>query len=48
MLRNKSTQYPVAILALLVVFLGFLYVKQLGLRTEIGRLERELDEAKKK
>ena len=50
MLRNKAhVQYAyVAIWVLVVAFLGFLYVKQRGLRTEITRLERELEDAKKK
>jgi hypothetical protein len=50
MMRNKAhVQYAyVAILVLMVGFLGFLYNKQTRLRTEITRLEHELDEAKKK
>ncbi|HTM22028.1 MAG TPA: CcmD family protein [Kofleriaceae bacterium] len=49
MLRNEThVQYAyAAIWVLVVVFLGFLYVRQRGLRAEIVRLERELAEAKK-
>src|SRR5262245_31641610 len=50
MLRNEQhVQYAyAAIWVLVVAFLGFLYYKQMSLRGEIARLERELDEAKKK
>src|SRR5262245_28577346 len=50
MLTNKAhVQYAyAAIWVLVVAFLGFLYTKQRGLRTEITRLERELEDAKKK
>jgi hypothetical protein len=50
MLRNKQhVQYAyIAILALMVGFLGFLYYRQMTLRTEITRLENELEEAKRK
>jgi len=50
MLRNKAhVQYAYAALwVLVVVFLGFLYRKQTVLRGEIGRLERELKDAREK
>jgi hypothetical protein len=50
MLRNEQhVQYAyAAIWVLVVAFLGFLYYKQMSLRGEITRLERELEEAKKK
>jgi CcmD family protein len=50
MLRNEThVQYAyAAIWVLVVVFLGFLYFRQTSLRSEIRRLERELEEATKK
>lgn len=50
MLRNKDhVQYAYAAMWVLVaVFLGFLYRKQVQLRGEINRLEKELEDARKK
>jgi hypothetical protein len=50
MLRNKThVQYAYAAMWVLVaLFLGFLYRKQVSLRGDITRLEKELEEARKK